>query len=178
MPPLRTLLIADYETEWAREFAALQTLLAAALGSLAPRIEHVGSTSVPGLAAKPILDVDVVIANEEVLPQVTARLEPLGYTHICDLGITGREAYRRAGSLVPYDGSGREWTPHHLYVCPADSPALREHIVFRNTLRADAALAAAYAVLKRDLARRFPHDIDSYVEGKTAFVRSVLAAHD
>ncbi|MEA2688420.1 MAG: hypothetical protein QOD51_1027, partial [Candidatus Eremiobacteraeota bacterium] len=88
----------------------------------------------------------------------------LGYTHIGDLGIVGRDAFRAAPDLPR----------HHLYVCAAGSAALQAHLTLRDALRADPQLAAAYAALKRELAERYRDDRDSYAEGKTAFITSVL----
>jgi len=84
--------IADYDPQWPVTFQQICGPITAALGPLAQRIEHVGSTAVPGLAAKPIIDLDVVIATRSDLPAVTARLRPLGYQPEGDLGVVGREA--------------------------------------------------------------------------------------
>jgi GrpB-like predicted nucleotidyltransferase (UPF0157 family) len=158
-------IVAEYDPRWPARSARLRDQLAAALGPLAVRIEHVGSTAVPGLAAKPIIDLDVVIATADDLPAVIERLRLLGYDHEGDLGVPGREAF----SAPP--GS----PPHHLYVCPAGSRALARHLALRDRLRADPVAAAAYADLKRALAARFRHDRVAYTEGKTAFIDSLLA---
>ena len=106
--------IADYDPGWPAAFAALRDQITGVLGPLAQRIEHVGSTAVPGLPAKPIIDLDVVIATRAHLPEVITRLDALGYHHEGDLGITGREAFTSPAA-----------TPaHHLYVCSADSREL------------------------------------------------------
>jgi GrpB-like predicted nucleotidyltransferase (UPF0157 family) len=119
---------------------------------------------VPGLAAKPVIDMDVVIRPETDLAPVVERLATLGYVHLGDLGIAGREAFRATPDLPR----------HHLYVCAAGSAALQAHLTLRDALRADPARAAAYGALKYELAERFRDDIDSYVEGKTPFITSVL----
>lgn len=171
----RTIQIVDYDPTWADAFAGISRAVAAALGPLALRIEHVGSTAVPGLGAKPIIDLDVVIESPHVLPLVVEALRTLGYSHEGDGGIPGREAFGREGATVPADGSGREWPAHHLYVCPSDSEELRRHLRFRDHLRSHPDDAARYDALKRDLARRYANDIDAYVEGKSAFVECILA---
>jgi GrpB-like predicted nucleotidyltransferase (UPF0157 family) len=158
--------IADYDPRWPATFAGLRDRLAAALGPLALRIEHVGSTAVPGLAAKPIIDLDVVIATLADLPAVIGRLRLLGYDHQGDLGVPGREAF----TAPPGD------PPHHLYACPTDSPALARHLALRDRLRADPEAAAAYADLKRALAARFGRDRVGYTEAKTPFIEALLAA--
>lgn len=166
MTEFRRIEIVDYDPSWAAEFARLAERARGVLGGLAVAIEHVGSTGVPGLAAKPIVDLDVVIASRADLPEAIRRLAICGYEHRGDLGISGREAFH-----FPV-GEAR----HHLYVLAADAAHLRQHLVFRDALRADPALAAAYAALKRNLAARFPEDINSYLAGKTAFIESVLSA--
>lgn len=171
----RTIEIVDYDPAWPEAFAGISQAVAAALGPLALRIEHVGSTAVPGLGAKPIIDLDVVIESPRVLPLVVEALSTLGYTHEGDGGIPGREAFRREGATFPADGSRREWPDHHLYVCPRHSEELRRHLRFRDYLRSHPDSAARYDALKRDLARRYANDIDAYVEGKSAFVERILA---
>jgi len=156
--------VVPYDPAWPRTFDALATQLAATLGDLAVGIEHVGSTAVPGLAAKPIVDVDVVVRRDEDLADARTRLSAAGYTSLGDLGVAGREAFRAP------PGAPR----HHLYVCASGAAALRAHLLLRDALRADPDLAVAYGTLKAELAERFRDDRDSYTEGKSAFIRSVL----
>lgn len=166
--------IADYDAGWPEAFQDLKQALEAGLGPLALAIEHVGSTAVPGLAAKPIIDLDVVIESVDRLPQAIAALARLGYVHQGDRGIAGREMFWRLGPDVPRDGSGRSWPEHHLYVCARDSAELARHLAFRDYLRAHPKTAAAYAKLKRGLARRFPRDREAYSRAKTEFVAAAL----
>jgi GrpB-like predicted nucleotidyltransferase (UPF0157 family) len=143
------------------------SLLAATLGDKIVAIEHVGSTSVPGLAAKPVIDVDVVIESPQRLAAVIERLARLGYERLGDLGVTGREAFAAPESL---DSDVEPLAVHqHLYVVCMHSAQLSAHIVFRAALRADDALACEYAALKRRLAGEFGHDREGYTRGKTAF---------
>lgn len=171
----RTIEVVDYDPNWSYEFAELKRVIGTQLGHLALSIEHVGSTSVPGLAAKPIIDLDIVIESNVLLPDVIQSLAELGYVHEGDLGIPEREAFGYKGNNVPRDGTGRTWQTHHLYVCPQDSKALARHIVFRDYLRNNSDTASAYGKLKSDLAQKFPHDIDSYLKGKEAFIDTVVA---
>jgi len=158
--------IAGYDPGWPQTFAVLRDQIAGVLGPLAQRIEHVGSTAVPGLPAKPIIDLDVVLATPADLPEVITRLAALGYQHQGDLGITGRDAFD-SPAAVP---------AHHLYVCPADSRELARHLAFRDYLRACPGQARAYADLKRSLAAQFRSDRDAYSRGKTTFVEQALTA--
>lgn len=157
--------IAEHDPEWPEGFRALRDRIWPLVSDVAISMEHVGSTSVPGLAAKPIIDLDIVIPSRKELPLIVARLARLGYVHRGNLGIDDRDAF-----AVP-EGQ----LEHNLYVCPRDSTALRDHIVLRDHLRANPSDAAQYADLKRQLAARFSHDIGGYVEGKTAFILSTLA---
>jgi GrpB-like predicted nucleotidyltransferase (UPF0157 family) len=166
--------IVDYDPAWAKLFAELSDVVGRALGDLALAIEHVGSTSVPGLAAKPIVDLIVVIPSRDLLPAVIPCLATLGYEHEGDLGVTGREAFRRPSTDVPRDGGGRERPRHHLYVCAQDSQELARMLAFRDVLRQNPAQADAYAQLKQELARRYPYDVNAYAEAKTDFVEGIL----
>lgn len=160
MPPIE---VVDADPAWPLVFARLRAAIWPALADIALGIEHVGSTAVPGLAAKPIVDIDVIVPPGQVVA-ATARLAGLGYAHKGDLGVPGREAFAH-----PPD------TPrHHLYVCPAANTALANHLAVRDYLRANPDAARAYGELKRRLAVRFAEDVDGYVEGKSAFILDIL----
>lgn len=155
--------IVDYNPLWPKQFETLRSRLANVLGGLALTIEHVGSTAVPGLAAKPIIDIDVFLRSPNDLPHAIAALASIGYQHRGDLGIPGREAFRApAGDLR-----------HHLYVCPNNAEYQR-HIAFRDHLRAHPGEADAYAALKRELADKFGEDREAYNNAKREFVESIL----
>lgn len=129
-------------------------------------VEHVGSTAVPGLAAKPIIDVDVVVASDKEVAAVVAALEQNGWRHEGDLGIPGREAFK-----------GREDLPvHHLYVVVAGSVPHRDHVDLLAHLRAHPVDAARYGELKRGLAPLLQTDRNAYLIGKSAFIAELLAA--
>lgn len=171
----RTIIVVPYTTEWADTFRRLAAIYRAQLDDLITGIEHVGSTSVPGLAAKPVIDIDILIKEAAGLPPVTAVLERLGYTWRGDLGIPGREAFGRNADTSPLDGEGTLWPAHNLYVCVEDCVSLKNHLALRNYLRQHPDEARRYGALKQELAAKYPHDIDSYVEGKTAFITGILA---
>lgn len=157
--------IVPYDPRWAIEFARLRDHLLEAIGDLALAVEHVGSTAVPGLPAKPILDIDVVLGSAEHVPEAIARLAEIGYRHVGDLGIKGREAFDRA----------TDTSAHHLYVVVQGSEPWRNHIQFRDYLREHPASAEAYARLKRSLADEFQNDREKYTNAKTKFVEEVLS---
>jgi len=156
--------IIDYNPQWPRDFESLRARIWPAVEDIAAAIEHVGSTSVPGLAAKPVLDIDIIVESEEGVRQAIERLATIGYTHRGNLGIEGREAFRAAMNNPA----------HNLYMCRQDSAALRDHLTFRDYLRAHPETAKAYADLKRSLAIQFPDDINGYATAKTDFVTGVL----
>ena len=128
-------------------------------------IEHVGSTSVRGLAAKPIIDIDVVIGDASCLDAAIAALARIGYRHEGDLGIPGREAFKYAGK----DHLQR----HHLYVCPQDSAELKRHLAFRDYLRAHPEAVEAYGRIKEAGAALYPEDIDGYIAHKAPFIEGI-----
>jgi GrpB-like predicted nucleotidyltransferase (UPF0157 family) len=160
----RTVVVEDYDPAWPRDFEVLRQRIWPSLADVALRIEHVGSTSVPGLAAKPIIDLTVVVATRDVVPKAIERLVPLGYVHRGNLGIDDREAFDHPAEL----------SRHNLYVCPEGTIGVVNQIAVRDYLRANREAAARYGALKKQLADRFPRDIDSYVRGKTDFVLDIL----
>ena len=134
-----------------------------ALGELAVSIEHIGSTSVIGLAAKPIIDIDVIISSRIVLKKVIETLASIDYTHQGNLGIPGREAFVT------------EEKRHHLYVCSVDTPNLHNHLIFRDYLRAHPNEVKAYSELKQQLAIQHYNNREMYTESKTKFIDNILA---
>jgi GrpB-like predicted nucleotidyltransferase (UPF0157 family) len=161
---MRTVVVVDYDSAWPELFQQLRTPVWSVVHDVAVSIEHVGSTAVPGLAAKPIIDMCVIVASEREVPLAIARLATLGYVHLGNLGIEGREAFRRPDGLPP----------HNLYVCPQGSLGLENQLAVRDYLRTHPETARAYGELKTRLAREFPQDIDSYVAGKTDLILGIL----
>lgn len=168
------IIIEDYSQTWPLQFEAMKNVYEQLLGTLLQSVEHVGSTSVPGLAAKPVLDIDLVISNEDQLPAVIRILQHAGYLYRGDLGIKDRYAFKALNEHAPDNGTKQQWPAHHLYCCIAGSTSLINHIVLRNALRRDATLRSDYEVLKKKLAASVQGDIDAYVEGKSIFISEVL----
>lgn len=160
---MASILVVDYDPTWPRAFEEIYSQIWPALSDLATRVEHVGSTAVPGLAAKPVIDIDVVASPEHITDAIT-RLEGLGYRHRGDLGIPGREAF----------GAPSGTPRRHLYLCLEGSVPLANHITLRDHLRRSPSDAAAYGDLKKRLAVEFASDIDGYIRGKTDFILLVL----
>jgi GrpB-like predicted nucleotidyltransferase (UPF0157 family) len=155
--------VIAYDEHWPMRFAEWRTRLAAALGVVAVRIEHVGSTAVPGLDAKPIIDIGVTVADTEDEAAYVPAIESTG------LQLRAREPghrYFRPPADRPRDV--------HVHVCAAGSAWEREHLLFRDYLRAHPAARQAYAELKRDLAERYPDDRLAYTDAKSAFILDAL----
>ena len=173
--PSDLIVVKDYDPYWPIAFEEIKAVVGRTLGELALRIEHVGSTSVPGLAAKPIIDMDVVIESTELLPAIIEKLATLGYNHLGERGIPGREAFsRQRDATVPHDGSGRIWPRHNLYVCARDAIALARHISFRDYLRQHPEAVVRYGAIKKGLAQRYTNEqLDDYVDGKDDFIRGI-----
>ena len=165
--------IEPYNPEWPEIFRRLAYVIHNELGELALAIEHVGSTSVQGLSAKPIIDLDIIIEGEEQLAQVIKGLGQLGYFHQGDLGIEDRQAFGRINQFVPTDGNNTIWMEHHLYVCTKDSKELHRHLAFRNYLRKNQEAAAEYEKLKKELAKTAA-DRETYTEEKSGFINGIL----
>lgn len=163
----KRVVVLPYAEEWTNSFSAIANELQEALGQLIIRIEHVGSTSVRGLSAKPIIDIDVVIDNETHLADVIAALGRIGYRHEGDLGIKGREAFK-------YDGK-EHLQKHHLYVCRQDSSELKRHTGFREYLRSHPDAVREYSRIKEEGARLYPEDIEKYIAHKSPFIEKVYA---
>lgn len=171
----KQVIVEDYNPLWPLYFESFRKVYAQYAGDYLLSIEHVGSTSVPGLAAKPIIDIDIIVADEKNKNKVIQTLATLGYIHQGDLGIKGREAFKKESIKTPKDGSNQNWPDHHLYVCIEGIPSLENHIKLRNYLRKHPNEAQIYGQLKKDLAQKFPYDIDQYIENKSPFINRILA---
>ena len=158
------IIIEEYDPFWPQQFEMLRSRIVSIGGPLLTEIEHVGSTAVPGLAAKAIIDIDILLRSSADLPRAIERLYSLGYLHQGDRGIPGREAFR--APLHDF--------PHHLYVCLPEYPEFARHIAFRDYLRAHPEDRKAYARLKHDLEKKFRLDRGAYTEAKGEFVTSIL----
>ena len=156
-----------YDSAWKAAFEEIRKEIEQAAGDLIVDVEHVGSTSVEGMSAKPCIDLDVVIPDHTVFDAVADRLKAIGYFHEGDLGIKGREAFR-------YSGKPHLLT-HHLYVCPRDSRELHRHVTFRNFLRSHPEAVKQYSTVKETAARLFPDDIDRYMAYKAPCIQALYA---
>lgn len=169
------MLIKEYDLSWKDDFNALKSALERALKDLKISIEHVGSTAVEGLAAKPIIDIDIVYESEAEFKTIKSRLENAGYYHNGDQGIAGREVFKRRISMLKNTVSSK--IKHHLYVCHSGSTELNRHLVFRDVLRNNETARNQYQALKYQIATEANQDQKVYAklkeENAKGFIESV-----
>ena len=156
--------LSDYNPEWSKNFQIEADELAEALGEQVVEVKHVGSTSIPGLRAKPIID--ILVAVEEFAPLATyqQQLEPLGYSHAPHDAEDER--------LFFWKGAPRT---HHLHIVEFMTWEHQRHIVFRDYLRAHPEMAELYEQVKRELSLTFKGNRPAYTKGKTAFINTIMA---
>lgn len=158
-------IVMPYDTKWKSDFENIKMEIESAIGDLIISIEHVGSTSVEGLSAKPCIDIDVVIKDYSVFDNVVSRLKTIGYIHKGNLGIKDRESFK-------YSDKPHLQT-HHLYVCPQKSEELYRHITFRDFLRNNPDAVKKYGAVKEKAAQLFPDDIDKYIAYKSPCIEEL-----
>lgn len=157
--------VVPYDPAWPVRFEEIRGHLLSILSGQDVRVEHVGSTSVPGLAAKPIIDIDIVLQNGENFEGVKNALEANGYTHVGDLGINGREVFK-------YDNKP-QFMAHHLYALSAGSEEFKRHLTFRDWLRSHPEDRDAYAQAKLAAAQQFTDDIGAYIDAKSDIIFTI-----
>jgi GrpB-like predicted nucleotidyltransferase (UPF0157 family) len=160
--------IVSYDPAWPSQFAALGKKLRDALGAAALRIDHIGSTSVPGLAAKPIIDVQISVASFDPLDDYKVPLERVGYVHRAGNPERTKRYFR--------EGPGQRRT--HIHVRRAGSFSEQFALLFRDYLRTHSEDAPAYAAVKRRLADQYGHDRRGYVEAKVPYVWQIIRRAD
>ena len=155
--------LVEYDPRWPPLFAAEEARLRAVSGSLPLQFEHVGGTSIPGMCAKPVLDMVAGRPSSTPLQDCMAALVRAGYEHRGEQGVPGREFFRR--------GQPRAY---HVHLVELGGPLWRDYLAFRDYLRAHPETASRFADLKRALVARFPRDREAYINGKSAPVREIL----
>jgi GrpB-like predicted nucleotidyltransferase (UPF0157 family) len=155
--------LVDYSPEWPRLFEQERAALAAAQGSAVLAIEHIGSTAVPGLPAKPIIDIAAAVPDLGAVGSLVGPLAALGYRHLGEYGLPGRHFFEKGAPVT-----------HHLHVVGEGSAHWRVWRLFRDYLRVNAAEAERYAKFKGKLAARHAEDRDTYTRSKSEFVNAAL----
>jgi GrpB-like predicted nucleotidyltransferase (UPF0157 family) len=151
--------------QWPREFDTEAAQVALALGTNVAHIHHIGSTAIPNIYAKPVIDLLVEVSAIEQVDSGNAALAALGYTALGEYGIPGRRYFRKDNALGT--------RTHHIHTFQAGSPPVTRHLAFRDFMIAHADCAQQYSDLKRRLAAQYPYDIARYMDGKDAFVKAM-----
>lgn len=163
----KNVIVLPYDPKWKNDFEKIKQELVNAIGDFIVCIEHVGSTSVEGLSAKPIIDIDVVISDYSVFDSIVSKLSTIGYFHVGDLEIKEREVFKYSDK--PH------LRKHHLYVCPQNSKELLRHITFRDFLKNNPEAVKKYGKVKENAAKLFPDNMDKYIEYKTPCVEELYS---
>ena len=161
---VREILVVPYSPEWPATFEKEAGLLSQALGTAAAKIHHIGSTSIPGIFAKPIIDILVEASSIDEVDARSEEMEAIGFEVLGESGIPGRRYFRKCS----YAGLRL----CHVHIFASDSENAKRHIAFRDYLLAHPALAEEYSALKQILGKKFPHDIDGYMDGKDEFIKN------
>ncbi|WP_028112698.1 GrpB family protein [Ferrimonas kyonanensis] len=160
---MREVVVVAHRPQWRDAFISESAQLRQALAGLTVSIHHIGSTSVPGLCAKPVIDILIEVEAVSLLdtPEITAQLARLGYSARGENGIAGRRYFEKGG----------EDRTHQIHAFAGGSAGVRRHLAFRDYLRAHPSVAEAYGQLKQRVALRCDHDIVRYCQGKDAFIK-------
>jgi len=157
----RIIRVVDYDPGWPEKYQAERQVLVGALGDIIVRIHHIGSTAVPGLAAKPTIDILPEVTDINELDRYNSEMVKLGYTPRGEYGIPGRRYFHK----------GEPDRTHHLHAFNAGAPAAIRHIAFRDYLIAHPRIAREYGELKRRCARECDNDIEKYGDLKNDFIK-------
>jgi GrpB-like predicted nucleotidyltransferase (UPF0157 family) len=157
--------VVPFEPHWVESFSHARDEAAVAIGPTLTAFHHIGSTSIPGIYAKPIIDMLAVVSDPGALDQRAPEMKSIGYAPMGEFGIPGRRYFRRD------DSTGTR--THQIHAFQVGSPHIERHLAFRDFMRAHPAVATQYSELKRRLAAAHPHDIEAYMDGKDAFIEQV-----
>lgn len=160
--------VVAYDPNWVNDFDSIKIKALPLLEHLIIGFEHVGSTSVPGLAAKPIIDIDVIYDKAENLIAIIQALESIGYRYEGNKGIEGRESFKApAGSIK-----------QHFYVCKSGTLGLKNHLILRDHLRNHPEDRDQYGKLKLKIAHLYLTSPEDYLEAKTSFILNILKRYE
>lgn len=169
------MLIKPYTSNWIKDFTDIKSEIEIALHRLDVTIEHVGSTSVPNLDSKPIIDIDIIYSKQSDFEKIKSALLKIGYYHNGNQGIEDRDVFKRNGQLT---NAILDTIKHHLYVCPIDSKSLERHILSRNFLRKNDWARIQYQQMKYELAINANQDRKVYATLKelntNEFIDSII----
>lgn len=157
--------VVPHDSRWRDSFPAEAKHIAAALGPNVVAIHHIGSTAIPGIYAKPVIDLLVEVDDIEAIDARSSAMESIGYEVMGEFGIPGRRYFRKD------DQHGTR--THQVHAFQAGSGEVARHLGFRDYMIAHPADAQRYSELKRKLAEEYPWDMDGYVDGKDGFIREM-----
>lgn len=158
-------LVLPHDPAWRDMFLAESRLILSALGQNALAAHHIGSTAIPSIVAKPVIDMLVVVKDIDAVDTRKREMESLGYEALGEFGIPCRRYFRKDSSV------GKR--THHVHVFAQGSEQITRHLAFRDFMNAHPDWAARYSDLKRDLVARFPDSIERYMDGKDAFIKAI-----
>ena len=164
---MKRVVVVPYDSEWPRAFASSSREVAAAMGRNLVAIHHIGSTAIPGIHAKPVIDMLGIASYLADVDRRAGEMELLGYEAMGEFGIPGRRYFRRDNA------AGTRTEQVHVFL--EGSPHVERHLAFRDFMRAHATFAAQYGELKRRLAVAHPGDMEAYIDGKDAFIKEMEA---
>ena len=160
------IIVAEYDPQWASMFETEADLIKEILQENLVEIHHIGSTAVEGLSAKPKIDIMPVVKSLETVDTVSSKFEEIGYEYLGEFGIKGRRYLRKGG----------DERTHQIHIfAEGDTNNINRHLAFRNYMRTHPKERAQYSALKKELAQKFPYDIDGYCDGKEAFIKCIEA---
>ena len=171
---MKQLLIQEYQERWPEDFEKIKQVLLEPFRENKIRIEHIGSTAIKQLAAKPIIDIDIVYAAPQSFEAINTGLRQLGYYHNGDQGIVGREVFKRNKQKDAHPIL--DSIQHHLYVCSIDSEELHRHLTFRDFLRNNEKEREAYETLKFQIAAKAHQDKKTYAGLKEVMARAFITS--
>lgn len=160
---MRKVQVVPYDAEWVNMFEKERVLLERVVGAIVVRVHHIGSTAIPTMPAKPIIDVLIEVTNIEAVDIYNDALAHVGYEARGENGIQGRRFFTKGG----------DQRTHHVHIFQENDPEVKRHLLFRDYLIAHPVEAKQYRTLKETLAATYVNDIESYVAGKHAFIQRI-----
>jgi len=157
--------VVPHDPRWRDAFEVEAKHVAAALGENVVDIHHIGSTAIPGIYAKPVIDLLVEVRDIRAVDTQTPAMESLGYEVMGEYGIPGRRYFRK--------DNPEGIRTHQIHTFETGSPEVRRHLAFRDYMIAHSGDAREYSELKRKLAQEYPHSMDGYMDGKDAFIKEI-----
>lgn len=162
LPP-GTVKLSPFSYQWEEQYKIEEKRIADSLGALALDIQHIGSTCIPGLSAKPVIDIAVMVPSKSSLPECISLMESAGFEYLGDFGLPGRDFFVLGNPRIC-----------HVHIVEKGSNHWKQWILFRDYLLIHPDVAEKYDILKKELATKFPNDRESYLAGKAPLIAEIL----